>query len=157
MARATPCAGTRTPTRPVPPVTPRASAAGAGTSSVSGPGQNFSASRAAGRRQRTEPRRDLIGIGGDERQRAVGARPFTAKHARDRVGAERIGREAVERVGRQRDEAAGPNPLRRFLERVPLRRLGVNEHAAHRLSSPTGRWSRPSEPDLRRPSLDVAT
>jgi hypothetical protein len=47
MARATASSGTRTPTRPVPPVTSFASVGGASTSSVSGPGQNRSASRAA--------------------------------------------------------------------------------------------------------------
>ncbi len=84
------------------------------------------------RRQRTEPRRNLIGIGGDEGKRAVGHPSLHEEHACDGVGVERVGRETVKRVGRQRDEAAGPNPLRRLLEGVPLRRLGVNEHAAHR-------------------------
>jgi hypothetical protein len=42
--RATAWAGTRTPTRPVPPDTSSAIATGAGTSKVNGPGQNRSAS-----------------------------------------------------------------------------------------------------------------
>src|SRR5262249_9672830 len=42
-----------------------------------------------------------------------------------------IHREAVERVGRQRDDLPREDPLRRLFDRVALRRPGIDEHPSH--------------------------
>ncbi len=76
-------------------------------------------------------RRHLRGIGGNERQRPFRHAPLDREHSRHGIDAKRIGGKAVERIGRQRDEAAGKNPFRRFLDRIALRGLGIDEDAAH--------------------------
>ena len=127
-ARAIASAGTRTPTVPVPPRhLARQRRRGAGISSVSGPGQNRSARRARRRGQPAEMRGDLRDVGGDQRQRAVGGAALHREHARDGGRAERIGREPVQRVGRNRDDAAGANPLGGLLDGVALRRSGIDD------------------------------
>jgi hypothetical protein len=131
IARATSSAGTRTPTRPVPPVTSRASAARRRDQQRQRSRPVPFGQPRGRRRQRAEVLDDLPGIRGDERQRALGVTPFHHEHARDRGRRERIGRQAVERVGRHRHDAAVENPLRRFLNRITLRRSGVHDHTTH--------------------------
>ena len=96
---------------------PRArSARGAATSSVSGPGQKRAASRCADRRRARpgarRPARASAAISGSAR---FDAAPLHSEHPRHRVAVERIGGQSVQRVGRQRDDAAVENPLGGFL------------------------------------------
>ena len=65
--------------------------------------------------------RDLLRVGGDERKRAFGRAALCDQHAGDRVRTKRIGGESVQRVGRQRDEAAGPDDARGFRQQRPDR------------------------------------
>ncbi len=109
-ARVTACAGTRTPTRPVPPLTPGGQRPrGAATSSVNGPGQKRSrqplrrAAAAAPSCARTWSTSAATSgsalIGG----RASLSRRNTRATA---SGIERIDGEAIQRVGGQRNQAA---------------------------------------------------
>ena len=120
----TACAGTRTPTRPVPAVTSVASLVGAG----------------AQQRERARPE---CGTPGHVQRPdsgptsastcAVSAatsgsgcpaiRPFSANNRRTAVWLERIGRDTVQRVGRDTDEAATPNRVGRLFQstNVPAR------------------------------------
>ena len=77
--RARGCAGTRTPTRPVPPVTP-ASATGALEERQRTRPERLGQT-STDRRQRTEVARDLLEVGRDERQSLPDERPFTEQCA----------------------------------------------------------------------------
>jgi len=75
------------------------------------------------RRQRRDVLLHLRAIGGDQRNRAIVGPPLRREQPGHRLRVERIDREAVQRVGRQRDDAAVDDPLRGFLNRITLREL----------------------------------
>ena len=84
---------------------------GAGTTIVSGPGQNAAASRRS-IAEPSPPCSACAEVGGDQRDRAAASRPLSANSLRP-AGRPRIDGEPVERVGRIRDDAAAPEDLRR--------------------------------------------
>ena len=96
-----------------------------GSTSVSGPGQKAAASRSASHRTRASaPRR--VGVRHMRDQR-VEARPALGGiKPRDRLAVGGIGAEAVDRLGRERDEAARGQDARRGFDRIadrPPRRV----------------------------------
>jgi hypothetical protein len=58
---------------------------------------------------------DLLEVGGDERQRSLWRAAFHGEEPRDSVGTKRIGRQAIQRICRQRDDAACGDHLGRDL------------------------------------------
>ncbi len=92
-----------------------------GSTSVSGPGQNASASRAARRRNsRQRPRRREIG---DVRDQRIESRPALGGiEPRHRLAIAGVGAEPVNRLGRKGDEPAGRKNARRFARSRQRRR-----------------------------------
>ena len=116
---------------PVPPSDAGGQRRGAASNSVSGPGQNRAASRAARGGKRANPRRDLLDVRRDQRQRPFGAASFDREHPRDRLGTKRIDGESVQRVGRHRDDAAAPDRVDGCVQDPLIDRRFVYDNAPH--------------------------
>ncbi len=141
-ARATAWAGTRTPTRPVPALIAGASESGARQEQGQRTGPEPRGQPRGEGRQRAQAPLDLREIGGDQRKRLLGRPPLRGEEARDGRGIERVGREAVERVGGNRDDPAARNHGGGLLHRGGDLRGGggdTNHHRAAGLRSESAR------------------
>src|SRR5207244_1328323 len=108
------------------------------------------------RRQHVDMFLDLRTVGGNQRNAAVGRTSFRFEQSIHRRGVERIDGEAVERVGRQRDDLAEADPFRGFLDRIALRRLGIHEDAPHAVSTIVRRTTIAQPPMMARLTTNTA-
>ena len=130
-ARATGCAGTRTATlsRPASARSATPPPGRLGSTSVSGPGQNAAASRSAAASKRAEPSR-RVGVRHMGDQRIEAGPAFGRIETGDGLAIAGIGAEAVDGLGRKRDQPALAKAARCRLDRwrarlhYPRSRLG---------------------------------
>ena len=138
-ARSSCCAtgwpGTRTATVSWPPVMARSTAGARRSTSVSGPGQNFSASAIGGRRHRERPALERPRMLDVDDQRMRGRPALQLEDLADGVGIRRVGAESVDRFGRERDDLAFAQRLDRLVDLVLGKSRG--HHAANDSRKPS--------------------
>ena len=128
-ARATGCAGARSATVSCPPVTAAGTIADFGNTSVSGPGQKASASRAAGSGTSAAQARAAREIAEVHDERMARRPSLGGEDARNRRGIRSVGAESVDGFGRERDQLSRVQPGDGLLDLPGLRHLGASSRA----------------------------
>ena len=125
----------RTPTVPVPPLTPGAIAGGAAKQQRQRTGPEPRRQPARELRHYTQTIGNLIGIGRNQRQRPLGGPALDGEYTRDSVGPERIGTQTVQRIRRQGNHASVANHANRIVQPAAAEAAGVNDDPAHDASA----------------------